>query len=308
MKTWHILRRGTIKDLKWDDLPEPSLGADFLKVRVRGAALNPADLKILSGKDGGKFIHSSRFPAQLGFDFSGLTPSGEEVYGFLPYSPFNNQGSFSEFVSVKESEFGRKPKNITHAEAASLATVGLTVLQAVRDSAKIRKGDRILINGASGGVGTVAIQIAKILGAHVTAVASKEKLDFVKSLGADEVIDYRSKQLRDIESKFDMVFDVAANSSFSVCGKLLNPTGTFLTLLPLPSLLAGFVQSLFTGKKVRFIGVKSKKADLDLITQWVEAGKLKPVVERQFPLSAVPQALEFLASGKAKGKLTISME
>ncbi len=308
MKTWHIERRGTVQELKWGDVAERGAKVSEVIVRVMGAALNPADLKVLSGKDGGKILHANRYPIQLGYDFSGKTESGEDVFGFLSYSMSNDQGSFSESVFAKADEIGRKPKNITHAEAASLATAGVTALQSLRDSAKIKKGDRVLINGASGGVGSLAVQIAKILGAHVTAVGSGEKLDFIKSLGADEVVDYRSKKLPDIGSSFDMVFDVAANSSFSVCKNLLNPAGTYLTLLPSPSLLAGFLQSLVTGKRVRFVGVKSKKQDLELIAQWVESGALKPTVDRQFPLSALPQALGTLASGKAKGKIALSLE
>ena len=303
---WYIRKKGSVQNLQWGDISVPD--AKGVKIAVKGAALNSADQKVLSGMFVGKILHASRFPIRLGYDFSGTTASGDDVFGFLPYSASNQQGTFASSIFAQEGEFAKKPSNLSHADAASLPTCALTALQALRDQAQIKTGYRVLINGASGGVGCLAVQIAKILGANVTAVASAEKASFVKALGADEVIDYRTKKLSGIKSRFDMVFDVVSNSSFSVCQKLLNRRGVYVTLLPSPGLLLGFLQSLGSAKKVRFVAVKARRADLELIAQWVEAGRLKPVVERCFPLKSLPDAYELLASGKAKGKISISAE
>lgn len=316
MKAWFIEKRGTPSDLKQGEVQGP-LGE--VKVRVRGAALNPADLKVLKGKDGGKFLHSNRFPIVLGYDFAGTTDVGgveTEVYGFLPYSTANSQGSLAEYVAVPASSIARKPKNVGFSEAASLATASLTALMALRDrgglgSGELASGAKVLIHGASGGVGSAAVQIAKILGAEVWATGSLEKHSFIRGLGADHVIDYKKVSLRDLkeshEGQMNLVFDVVSNSSFMECESLLADHGTYITLLPSPSLLVGVIKSLLSSKRARFVVVKSTKSNLERITQWVEEGKLKPTVEKTYSFSEMPQAFEALAAGRAKGKIAVSV-
>ncbi len=164
----------------------------------------------------------------------------------------------------------------------------------------------MLINGAAGGVGSLAVQIAKILGAKVTATAGAKNLDFVRSLGADEVLDYRGTPVEKYPGPFDVFFDAASASSFGAASKTLKPGGIYITLLPTPALLVGFILSLFSSKACRFIMTASKKSDLALLSQWVEAGKLKPVVEKTFTFDEVPAGLEELRKASPRGKFAIS--
>ena len=191
MKAWCIDQYGSIDDLKQHHLPIPSPKPDEILVRIQAAALNPADHKVITGKDGGKFLHASRFPLVPGFDFSGILErhgaavehlnTGEEVFGFLPYSTKNKQGTLSEYVAVPADTVGVKPEHVSHAEAAGAATVGCTALQALRNKGRMSSGQRILINGASGGVGSFAVQLAKHAGAEVWGTASGQNLALVKS-------------------------------------------------------------------------------------------------------------------------------
>lgn len=310
MKAWIIENRGGVEQLKWKDVAEGPAPAGSVRVKVLGSAMNPADLKVLKGKEGGKFLHSNRMPIRLGYDFSGTTEAGEEVYGFLPYNSSNHQGTFGEAVFADPQAMASKPAKLSHAEAAGLATAGLTALQGLRDRCRVQKGSRVLINGASGGVGTAAVQIAKALGAFVTATASHSKLGAVKALGADEVIDYATQPLTgkagSLGPGFDACLDVASNASFGICRPWLAPGGTYLTLLPSPGLLVGFVASLASTRRVRMLVVKSVRQDLEQLTRWVEAGVLKPVGESAIPLAQLPRAFELQASGKALGKVTLS--
>jgi NADPH:quinone reductase-like Zn-dependent oxidoreductase len=253
----------------------------------------------------------------FGFDFSGVVEAvgdevqgrsvGDEVFGFLAYARSTKQGSFAELVSVKPDTVGDKPSNITHEEAAATATVGCTALQALTDKGGLQSGQRVLINGASGGVGSYAVQIASELGAEVWGTASAAKADFVKSLGAARVIDYKAARLGDIGEKFDVVLDAASMSSFGEVSSVLAPGGAYVTLLASLDLLTGMLASFFSSKRCGVVVVKSRTNDLNRLANWLEAGKLRASVDAIFPLEQLPAALAAQKAGQTQGKLAITV-
>ena len=192
-----ILRQnGPVEGIEIGQIVAPVPKPDELLVRVHAAAVNPADLKVVSGKDGGGFIHARKFPTAIGFDFSGVVEKvgpdaggravGDEVFGHLAYSMSTRQGTFADLVTIKPANTGLKPAGLRHEDAAASATVGCTALQAIVDKGRLQAGQRILVNGASGGVGSFAVQIARLLGAEVWATCSGAKADFVRGLGAKQ--------------------------------------------------------------------------------------------------------------------------
>ena len=308
-------KHGPIDGVRVGEIEPPRLRSGAVLVRVVAAAVNPADFKVVSGKDGGSFLHAKNFPTAFGFDFSGVVEEvgarvrgrkpGDEVFGFLPYSRLNKQGSFAELVAVKPHAIASKPPGVSHEVAAAVATAGSTALQGLRDRGRLKAGQRALVNGASGGVGSHAVQIAMALGAEVWGTASAAKADFVRSLGAARVIDYRQTPLASIDETFDVVFDAASTSSFQEAGKLLNRGGAYVTLLPSPSLLTGMLLSVFSSTRCAFVTVRSRSTDLDQLADWLAAGKLTASVERTFALSEIQAALSALEGGEVRGKLAL---
>jgi NADPH:quinone reductase-like Zn-dependent oxidoreductase len=311
-----ILRKnGPIDSVELGEIDAPTVGPDEILVRVHAAAINPADIKVVTGKGGGGFIHAMKFPMTFGYDFSGVVGEvgarvssrnvGDLVFGHLPYSWSTRQGSFAELVAVKPDSVGVKPQNVSHEDAAGAATVGCTALQAMRDKGGLRAGQRVLVNGASGGVGSYAVQIARLLGAEVWGTASAAKAGFVRGLGAAHVVDYRETPLASIGETFDVLLDAAANSSFQRTKHLLNRGGAYVTLLPSPSLLGGMLSSLFSSKRCTSITVKSREADLDQLGAWLADGGLNASVEKTFSLSDIAGGLSALQSGSVRGKLAV---
>jgi NADPH:quinone reductase-like Zn-dependent oxidoreductase len=315
MKAWGIEKRGNVSQLRIFEAARPSLESGKVLIRVKGSALNPADLKVLRGKEG-YILHANKYPLLMGYDYAGVVEEagpgaegiqiGDEVYGFLPYSMKNAQGSFSEYLLVPSAELAQKPQTIEFAAAASLATAACTAFQAFRDKAALKAGQTVLVNGASGGVGTLAVQIAKIMGAVVWGTGRAEKMDFVKGLGADQVIDYRKTKISGLQMKFDVVLDVASNSSYMECFRILQPRGKYITLLPSAGFLIGVLASLFSSKSCDVIVVKSKTADLAQITQWVNEKRLFPQVDKIYPLDALREAFQDFENGKVRGKIAFS--
>ena len=315
MRAAIIDKNGPLDQLRIGELAAPTPKADEILVRVHAAALNPADVKVVSGKDGGGFIHARKFPMALGFDFSGSVEEvgakvttravGEQVFGHLAYSPSTRQGSLAEYVAVKPQAVGRKPAGVSHEDAAATATAGCTALQVLRDKGRLQLGDHVLVNGASGGVGSFAVQIARALGAEVWGTASAAKADFVRSLGATRVMDYRETPLASIGETFDLLLDAASTSSFPKTRHLLERGGAYVTLLPSLSLLGGMILSLFSSKRCTVVTVQSRAADLEQLGAWLSAGELQASVESVYPLAEVSDALAALQSGAVRGKLAV---
>jgi len=310
-------RNGPLESVRIGEIEAPTMGRDEILVRVRAAATNPADMKVVTGKDGGVFLHAKNFPMTFGFDFSGVVEEvgadvqgrlvGDEVFGFLAYARSTKQGSFAELVSVKPDTVGDKPSNITHEEAAAAATTGCTALQALEEKGRLRSGQKILVHGASGGVGSYAVQIASQLGAEVWGTASSAKADFVKRLGAARVIDYKTTPLGSIDEKFNLVLDAASKSSFGKVSSILEPGGAYVTLLPSLGFLVGMLTSFFSGKRCGTVVVKSRTADLNRLAGWFALGKLEASVDSTFPLSEIQAALAAQRAGTVQGKLAVTI-
>ncbi|MBT8491561.1 MAG: NAD(P)-dependent alcohol dehydrogenase [Deltaproteobacteria bacterium] len=312
MKALAVPAFGPVTSLEEVELDPPA--ASGVRVSIHASSLNQADIKVITGKDGGRFLHAARFPLVPGFDFSGVVEGGEgfdagtEVFGHLPYARSNRQGTFAELIDVPADSIAAKPASVTHAEAAAAATTGLTALQALRDLGAQREGMKVLINGASGGVGSFAVQIAKLLGASVTAVCSAGKADFVTELGADRVVDYRTQSVLELDHKFDIVFDCAASLSFWKCRRLLESGGTYITTLPSPSAIAGLGLGWVVGRRCKLVIVKSKAADLQQLATWLEAGQLSSPLDKTVSWSRdnLIEALEMLAKGAVRGKIAVN--
>jgi NADPH:quinone reductase len=315
MKAYIIKKYGEIKDIEQIEIHHPAIDSDAVLVKVHAAAINPADIKVITGKDGGKFIHSGKSPIGLGFDFSGVIEetgndvpkftAGDEVFGFLPYATKTKQGSFADYVVVKSSTISIKPSSISHTEAAAAATTASTALQGLVDKGKIKPGHKVLVNGASGGVGSYAMQIAKHFGAEVWGTCSAGNIDFINSLDCDHAIDYRSTSIKDLKEPFDIILDAVSNSSYGECNHILAPGGCYITLLPSLGFLSGKIRSLFSSKKCAVVIVKPKTDDLTEIANMMEKGTVSSFIAETYPIAQLPRALERFTSTSIKGKIGI---
>lgn len=288
---------------------EPAEGEALIKVMAAG--INPVDYKIRNGSL--KFIFRSKLPRTPGGEISGIVEKtgsmqaaykpGDKVYAMLPVSV----GGYSEYINVNEDLLSLMPENISFNDAASIPLAGLTALQALRDKGNISRGMKVLINGGSGGVGIFAIQIAKAFDAEVTAVCSGKNISFVKSFGADHVIDYENLDFTKSETKFDIVFDAVAKSSFGKCKRILKEKSVFITTVPSPPVMLRQIINPLVNKKVFGILTKPLSKDLDYLTDLILQGKLKAGIEKVYSLEEAANAHEHIETGRVKGKLVIEM-
>jgi NADPH:quinone reductase-like Zn-dependent oxidoreductase len=233
---------------------------------------------------------------------------GDEVYGI-------GRGTFAEYAAARQDKLARKPANATFEQAAVAPVSALTALQALTDAGRVKQGDKVLIIGASGGVGSHAVQLAKAFGADVTGVCSTAKLDLVRSLGADNAIDYTSEDFADGVHRYDLILDIAGNPALARLRRALAPTGTAVLIGGEDggSLTGGMGRqlraralSLFVRQRLTTVMCKERSADLERLTELIEAGKLTPSVDRTYPLDQVPQAMRHLDAGHARGKIAIT--
>lgn len=318
MKAFIIKRRGAIGDIEQVEIDDPTISNDEVLVRVKSAAINPADIKVITGKNGGKFIHSGKSPIGLGFDYSGVInetgaevsqfKQGDEVFGFLPYSTKTKQGSFADFVVVKSDTVAKKPASITHTEAATAPTTASTALQALVDIGEINQGQKILVNGASGGVGSYAVQIAKSYEAEVWGTCSASNLDYIKSIGADHALDYKKTALKDLAEKFDIILDAVSNSSFGECSAILAPRGVYITLLPSFGLVTGKIQSMLSTRKCALCIAQAKTTNLAKIAKMIDEKVISAPVADTYPVADLQAALEKFTAGGVRGKIGIVVE
>src|SRR5438552_2250129 len=316
-----------LANLKIEEVEKPTPTDDQVLVRVRAASVNPYDWHFVEGspKIMRGMIGGLRKPkdTRLGVDFAGTVEAvgknvtqfkaGDEVFG-------GKGGAFGEYVTPRaDRAIALKPANVTFEEAASVNIAGLTALQAVRDKAKTQPGQKVLINGASGGVGTFAVQIAKSFGADVTGVCSTRNVDLVKSLGADRVIDYTKEDFAKGAERYDAILDNVPNHSLSECLRVLNPNGKYVMigggganeqgvfgvmLRPLKAM----VLSKFVDQQMGMMMADSNQKDLSLLAEMVESGKMKPVIDRTYKLAGVPEAIGYLEQGHARGKVVIVVD
>lgn len=293
------------------DVPVPRPQADEVLVRVRAAAINPKDIFIRKGRF--KRFTGRRFPIQTGFDFAGEVaqagtaitdvPIGKAVYGMLDGW---HGGTCAEYTAVKTGWFCKKPKGLSFDEAAALPLVSLTALQALRNQAGIASGMQVGINGASGGVGSMAVQIAKINGAKITAISRQGNHDYLAELGADHCIDYRVGSVFSLAPRFDIFFDVFGNRPFRSVKRMLSDRGVWVSTVIQPHVfLSVILTRFFSPRKARLVLVQSRKGDLEQVRRWVDTGALRPVVHRVYPLERIRDAHVQQETKHTRGKIVI---
>jgi NADPH:quinone reductase-like Zn-dependent oxidoreductase len=295
---------------------------DEILVRVAAAALNFGDVYKMRGPYLIRPMVGLRRPGmtRLGADFSGTVEAvGKNVTGFQPGDEVfgGRVGAVSEYLVVRaDRAVVKKPTNVSMEEAGAVGVAGVTALQALRDHAKVQPGEKVLINGASGGVGTFAVQIAKALGAEVTAVASTRNQELVRALGADHAIDYTREDFTQGAERYDVIVDIAAHHDFSALRRALKPTGRYVMVgavpkrswvAPVDRVAKMKIYSWFVEQPFIFYVARLNKADLEVLRGMMEAGKLKPAIDRRFPLEQIADAMRYMEEGHARGKVVITV-
>jgi NADPH:quinone reductase-like Zn-dependent oxidoreductase len=312
--------------LRLEHVEKPVPEEGQLLVRVRAASLNPLDWHVIRGTPYFmRMMAGLRKPKdiQVGVDFAGTVEAvGSKVTRFQPGDAVfgGRDGAFAQYLTVSEDRaVTAMPTNITFPQAAGIPVAGITALQALRDRAQARPGQRILINGASGGVGTFAVQIAKAYGAHVTGVCSTRNVDLVRSLGADDVIDYKKEDFTQGDRKFDVILDNVGNRSLAECRRALVPEGKYILIGgggpqeqgiigPMWKVLGAAVKDKFVSQDMRFFMASMNGKDLTALAGLIQSGKVTPVVDRQYPLGQVREAVAYLEEGHARGKVVLTLE
>jgi NADPH:quinone reductase-like Zn-dependent oxidoreductase len=312
---------GSADVLQVREIDKPAVTDGSVLVKVRAASVNALDWHSVHG---GKMIRAvstlMRQPEQpvRGVDVAGHVEAvgagvtrfapGDEVFGGAP-------AAFAEYALARETGLAAKPRNLSFEQAAAVGVAGRTALQGLRDKAQVKPGQRVLICGAGGGVGTFAVQIAKALGAHVTAVTSTRNLDLVRALGPDEVIDYTQEDFTRRGERYDAVFDVAANRSISDLRRVLKPNGTLVLagadkrggVAIFTRILSAFARSRLLRQRIVFYVAKATQDDLLVLKDLMEAGKVCPAVDRTYPISEGAEAVRYVGSGQARAKVVITM-
>lgn len=293
------------------DIPKPVVKDDEVLIEVKAGGINPVDYKQRKGNH--KFIFGSNFPIVLGYDVSGIVvetgsaitrlKKGDKVCGVL-----NNKygGGLGEYVKGAEKCFAKLPAEVDIYTAATLPLTGLTALQGLRDKGKIAKDNKILITGASGGVGHIALQIASIYDAEITVTSSFRHKDFISKLAEAKFIDYTKTDILSLNTKFNIIFDVVGKYTFLQVRHLLLPGGIYINTLPRPKILVHKFISLFTkGKKVRTFLMRQNSNDLEMLLTWMKEGKLKINIDKEFPLEEIGKAHAYMEEGHTEGKILI---
>jgi NADPH:quinone reductase-like Zn-dependent oxidoreductase len=317
MKAIVQVRYGSPDGLELREIDKPVVGDDRVLMRVRGASVNAADWHLLQ-----------RLPHLIGTllgmptsrvrggDLAGHVEAvGKNVTRFRPGDEVFGVGigTFAEYAVAFEDRLAPKPRDLKFEQAAAIPIAGCTALQGLRDKGQVRTGERVLVYGAGGGVGTFAVQIAKSLGAHVIAVTSTRNVDLLHSIGADEVIDYTREDFTRRGQRYDVLFDIGANRSFADCQRVLAPNGKLVLAgapsglwAPLSRMLKAQLMSRTGSRRIAFLA-RVRHGDLVVLKELVETGKLSPVIDRQYPLSEVPDAVRYLGTRHARGKVVISV-
>jgi NADPH:quinone reductase-like Zn-dependent oxidoreductase len=319
--TYH--RYGSPEVLEFQEVDEPVARDDEVLVRVRAASANPRDWHFMRGLPAFMRLQFGlRGPKHrgLGSDIAGQVEAvGAKVTRFRPGDEVYADvvmGGFAEYASVPEAFLAPKPANLTFEEAAAVPLAALTALQGLRDHGRVQPGQKVLVIGAAGGVGTFAVQLAKWLGAEVTGVCGTAKADLVRSLGADHVVDYTREDVTRGGRGYDLVFQLAGTQSPSGLRRALTPTGTLLLssgesdgrlIGPVDRIIKALLLAPFTRQRLVPFVAKRSAQDLRLMTELIEAGTVTPVLDRTYPLSDVPEAIRYLEQGHARGKVVITV-
>ncbi|MDH3200509.1 MAG: NAD(P)-dependent alcohol dehydrogenase [Myxococcales bacterium] len=299
-----VLREATV--------PRPVPKRDQVLVRTRFIGVNPKDVVVRKGKF--QVATGRRFPLIIGHDIAGEVVEagvdadlavGEAVYGMI--NDFAGRG-YAEYAAVDADQLGRAPSSIDLRVAAAVPLAAQTALQALRDDGHVARGDEVLINGASGGVGVFAVQIAKILGANVTAVCSHRNIELVRELGADEVVDYTKTELVTLEQRFDAIFDVFGNYRFDKLKHLLKPRGTYVHTIPSSRIFKDVARTFVRKQRAKLVIVKSRRSQLDWLRQQIDGGRLRVVLDRSFPMRDVAEAHRYMETKRARGKVVLEVD
>ncbi len=323
MKAVRYYCYGSTDVLEYDDVEKPSPAADEVLIKIHSAAVNPLDWHFMRGTPYFMRLMSGLGkPADtgLGVDLAGTVEAvGNNVTRFKPGDEVfggGGSGAYAEYAIVREDgPRVPKPDNVSFEQAATAGVAGLTALQALRDKGQLKSGQKVLINGASGGVGTFAVQIAKSMGAEVTGVCSTRNVDMVRSIGADHVIDYKKADYTDSGERYDLIIDMVGNHSLSENRQVLTPdgilvmvggsTGNWFGALAGP--LKAMIYSKFVDQQFVMILAEFNKEDLAIIGNMIAAGTVAPVIDRRYPLSEIAAAVEYSEEGHARGKIIIDV-
>jgi NADPH:quinone reductase-like Zn-dependent oxidoreductase len=314
-------RYGRPDVLELRDVDKPVVEDDQVLVRVHASSVNPVEWYGVTGLYFARIGNGLRKPKDptvgadlagrieaVGKDVTELQP-GEEVFG-------TSGGSWAEYAAARPDRLAPKPANLSFEESAAVPVAALTALQALRDHGQVQPGQKVLINGASGGVGTFAVQIAKSFGADVTAVCSPRNVEQARSLGADRVVDYTEEDFTRRGERHDLMLDIAGSRSFLACRRALTPEATVVLiggrmtyrgLGPLPHVAGSILKSRFRSQTVKFFVAKINTEDLIVLSELLEAGKVTPIIDRKYQLSEAPEALSYLGEGHARGKVVITV-
>ena len=322
MKAVRYYSYGSPDVVRCEEVEKPTAGNDEVLIKVCAASVNPLDWHFMRG-----LPYMVRIMAglgkpkdpRLGVDVAGRAEAvGRNVTQFKPGDAVfgSCRGAFAEYACASESALALKPGNVTHEQAAAVPVAAFTALQGLRDMGQIQPGQKVLINGAAGGVGTLAVQIAKSFGAEVTGVCSTRNVEMVRSLGADQVIDYTRENFTRSGKRYDLFFDGVGNHSLSACRRVLNPKGVYVPfggeggrwmIGALARAFTTMVLSLFVSQKlVKFFLARGRKEDLTLMRDLLAAGKVKPVIDKRYRLSEAREAIRYLETGHARGKVMIT--
>lgn len=315
MKAIVCRRYGPPESLTVEEIETPTAGDDELLIRVRAASVNPIDkvvrgrpliIRAVTGLAKPKYIG-------VGHDLAGeVVAVGKNVTRFKPGDEVfgAGRGSLAEVARAAEGRVARKPANVTFEEAAAVPIAGITALQALRDKAGVQAGQEVLINGAGGGVGSFAVQIAKSFGARVTAVCSSRNVETVKALGADRVIDYAKEDFTRAGANYDVVVDCVGNHSLKACCRAIRPKGMYLAVgtPTLRHLLAVKLASPFVSQKVVLMMAAMRAADLEILAHLLESKTVVPLIGQRFPLRGAGEALRQIEAGHTRGKLVIAID
>jgi NADPH:quinone reductase-like Zn-dependent oxidoreductase len=315
MKAIVYEKYGSPDVIELHEVEKPTPKVNEVLIKVHAASANPADWHLMRGAPFlARLENGLQKPknTKLGADVAGRVEAvgrsvtqfqvGDGVFGCMP---LNEMGSFAEYVCANEELLAFKPAKMTFEKAAAVPLAAFTALQGLRDKGQIKPGQKVLINGASGGVGTFAVQIAKSFGTEVTGVCSTRNLDMVLSIGADYVIDYTKEDFTQKGQRYDLIFDAVGNRTVSDLRRALNPSG-ICAVAGFTSLSLLFKIMILGGEKIGLMETaKPNKKDLVIIKELLEAGKVAPVIDRTYPFSQVPEAIRYLETGHARGKVVI---
>jgi NADPH:quinone reductase-like Zn-dependent oxidoreductase len=320
MKAIVQVQYGSPDVLRLKDIDKPVVKDDEVLVRVHAAAVNIGDWHLLRGVPYAMRLASGLLKPRReipGLDVVGqVEVTGKNVEQFRPGDEVFGwcRGAFAEYACAAENNLLPRPGNLTFEQAAAVGDSAFTALAAVRDQGKVQPGHTVLINGASGGVGTFAVQIAKAFGANVTGVCSTRNVDMVRSIGADQVIDYTKEDFTQAEQRYDVMLDLVGSRSLSACRRALTPRGTYVVVgvrdmgrwFGLGRQTKALLLSPFVRQRMRVFVVRHNREDLAVLKELVEAGKVAPVIDRRYTLREVPEALRYQGEGHSQGKIVIA--